>query len=143
MFQCRECGRTFRTAAAAHRAATHGCPRCGGVDIDLAATPDRAGEAAAQPRYPLLTAMIRELARDNYGTQAAAHTRPETEWVWPADANHLESLAARLTADERSTLVAGEESEQQAVIRRLGVEPLWQFVCDVFDGPLSGHFFVM
>jgi hypothetical protein len=35
MFVCLECGRRFRTARAAERAADNGCPKCGGVDIDL------------------------------------------------------------------------------------------------------------
>lgn len=34
MFSCLECGRRFKTAAAAERAADLGCPKCGGVDID-------------------------------------------------------------------------------------------------------------
>jgi predicted nucleic acid-binding Zn-ribbon protein len=35
MWKCLECGRRFRTARAAERAANNGCPHCGGVDIDL------------------------------------------------------------------------------------------------------------
>lgn len=37
MFQCMECGRKFRTAKAAERAAfgDRGCRGCGGSDIDL------------------------------------------------------------------------------------------------------------
>jgi hypothetical protein len=35
MWKCLECGRKFRTANAAERAANNGCPGCGGVDIDL------------------------------------------------------------------------------------------------------------
>ncbi|HEY7154847.1 MAG TPA: hypothetical protein VH575_12870 [Gemmataceae bacterium] len=34
MFACLECGKKFRTARAAERAANEGCPECGGVDID-------------------------------------------------------------------------------------------------------------
>jgi DNA-directed RNA polymerase subunit RPC12/RpoP len=34
-FKCMECGRKFRTARAAERAANNGCPKCGGVDIDI------------------------------------------------------------------------------------------------------------
>jgi len=34
-FKCYECGRKFRTVKAAERAAYHGCPGCGGVDIDI------------------------------------------------------------------------------------------------------------
>lgn len=36
IFACLECGRRFKTTAAAERAAYNGCPNCGGVDIDLA-----------------------------------------------------------------------------------------------------------
>lgn len=35
MFKCLECGRKFGTANSAYRAAIHGCPKCGGVDIDI------------------------------------------------------------------------------------------------------------
>ena len=35
MFKCQECGRKFRTAQAAERAANDGCPLGGGVDIDV------------------------------------------------------------------------------------------------------------
>ncbi len=34
-FVCLECGKRL-TAKAAQRAVNHGCPSCGGVDIDLA-----------------------------------------------------------------------------------------------------------
>ncbi len=34
-YKCYECGRKFATTASAERAANDGCPRCGGVDIDL------------------------------------------------------------------------------------------------------------
>ena len=32
---CLECGKRFKTVAAAERAANNGCPNCGGVDVDL------------------------------------------------------------------------------------------------------------
>lgn len=32
---CQECGKRFRSVAGARNAADNGCPRCGGVDIDL------------------------------------------------------------------------------------------------------------
>lgn len=35
MYACQECGRKFKTAAAAARAINNGCPNCGGVDIDI------------------------------------------------------------------------------------------------------------
>lgn len=35
-FACLECGKKFKTTAAAERAANCGCPQCGGSDIDLA-----------------------------------------------------------------------------------------------------------
>jgi predicted nucleic acid-binding Zn-ribbon protein len=41
MFACLECGRKFRTANAAYKASIHGCPKCGGVDIDLDTTEGR------------------------------------------------------------------------------------------------------
>ena len=34
-WKCQECGRKFRTTKAAERASMNGCPKCGGVDIDL------------------------------------------------------------------------------------------------------------
>ena len=38
-FACQECGHKFRTVAAARRAADRGCPKCGGVDVDLDVKP--------------------------------------------------------------------------------------------------------
>ena len=35
-FACMECDRKFRTVSAANRAFREGCPKCGGVDIDIA-----------------------------------------------------------------------------------------------------------
>lgn len=40
MWKCLECGRRFRTTNAAKRAIDNGCPKCGGVDIDIDATVD-------------------------------------------------------------------------------------------------------
>jgi predicted nucleic acid-binding Zn-ribbon protein len=37
-WQCLECGHRFRTVRAAMSAAMRGCPKCGGVDVDLADT---------------------------------------------------------------------------------------------------------
>jgi len=35
-FECLECGKKFRSVSAAERAANNGCPKCGGVDIEIA-----------------------------------------------------------------------------------------------------------
>ena len=35
LFKCMECGKKFYTIQSAERAGYSGCPRCGGVDIDL------------------------------------------------------------------------------------------------------------
>lgn len=35
-FACMECGKKFRTIKGAEKASSIGCPKCGGVDIDLA-----------------------------------------------------------------------------------------------------------
>ena len=34
-FVCLECGKKFKSAKAAENAANNGCPKCGGVDIDI------------------------------------------------------------------------------------------------------------
>jgi predicted nucleic acid-binding Zn-ribbon protein len=34
-FKCQECGKKFKTVRAAEHASYHGCPKCGGCDIDL------------------------------------------------------------------------------------------------------------
>ena len=34
-FACMECGKRFRTIAAAEKASSEGCPKCGGCDVDL------------------------------------------------------------------------------------------------------------
>jgi len=36
LFKCNECGHGFRTVKAAEKAASRGCPGCGGLDIDVA-----------------------------------------------------------------------------------------------------------
>lgn len=35
MFACMECGKKFKTVRAAEKASYFGCPKCGGVDIDV------------------------------------------------------------------------------------------------------------
>ena len=35
VFKCQECGKKFYTTATAEKAANLGCPKCGGVDIDI------------------------------------------------------------------------------------------------------------
>jgi rubrerythrin len=42
VYRCLECGHAFRTEKAALRAFEHGCPSCGGVDIDVAVDPSPA-----------------------------------------------------------------------------------------------------
>lgn len=34
-WHCQECGKRFLTVKAAEKASFNGCPKCGGVDIDL------------------------------------------------------------------------------------------------------------
>ncbi|HXG08380.1 MAG TPA: hypothetical protein VNK04_01180 [Gemmataceae bacterium] len=53
MFACMECGKRFKSAKAARRAANDGCPKCGGVDIDLApvATQERADHVPVKVEY--------------------------------------------------------------------------------------------
>jgi len=34
-FECMECGKKFYTVKTAERASHNGCPKCGGVDIDI------------------------------------------------------------------------------------------------------------
>lgn len=53
MFSCLECGRKFKTAAAAERAADRGCPKCGGVDIDC------------EPMFTFVRANPDNVKRDN------------------------------------------------------------------------------
>lgn len=52
MWKCMECGRKFRTAKAAQRAAfgDRGCPGCGGSDIDLAPVSDAQREVKGEKR---------------------------------------------------------------------------------------------
>lgn len=53
MFECLECGKKFKTVAAAEKASMDGCPKCGGVDIDFStsyvpATPEPNAKASAR-----------------------------------------------------------------------------------------------
>ncbi len=36
LFKCNECGKKFYTVQSAEKALFHGCPKCGGGDIDIA-----------------------------------------------------------------------------------------------------------
>ena len=49
MFACLECGRKFRTAGAAEKASMNGCPKCGGVDIDIDVPSQRPEAVAHNP----------------------------------------------------------------------------------------------
>jgi hypothetical protein len=57
MWKCMECGRKFRTAKAVERAANNGCPKCGGVDVDLdvdsGSEAPRSGMPVPDPRSPV------------------------------------------------------------------------------------------
>jgi predicted nucleic acid-binding Zn-ribbon protein len=57
MFACLECGKKFRTAKAALRASNHGCPKCGGSDIDLA-------PAGASRSFRALTFAVNDMSND-------------------------------------------------------------------------------
>lgn len=35
IWTCLECGKKFKSVKAAEKATSEGCPKCGGVDIDL------------------------------------------------------------------------------------------------------------
>lgn len=97
--------------------------------------------AKSRVEYPLLTSMVEELARDNYGIDAGRFVKPRRSWVWPAEAAELEAQAAKLSEDERLTLACGEHTEQLAVIRKHGVASLSEFMAAVFDGVLHYNFF--
>lgn len=43
---CQECGKKFSTVKAAEKAASEGCPKCGGVDIDEGKPAKSAAEVA-------------------------------------------------------------------------------------------------
>ncbi len=47
LFECLECGKKFYSTKAAEKAANDGCPKCGGVDIDVPRTNPRRGLAGA------------------------------------------------------------------------------------------------
>lgn len=36
LFKCLECGKGFRSVKSAERASYNGCPKCHGLDIDIA-----------------------------------------------------------------------------------------------------------
>jgi DNA-directed RNA polymerase subunit RPC12/RpoP len=51
MFKCQECGRKFKTVKSAQRASNNGCPKCGGVDIDIDTDAYRCPECGGSERY--------------------------------------------------------------------------------------------
>lgn len=54
MWRCLECGRKFKSVRAAERAASDGCPHCGGVDVDFVPM-QTAEDAHLQQVYEELT----------------------------------------------------------------------------------------
>lgn len=55
VFACQECGKKFKTTRAAERASSVGCPKCGGVDIDVDAIAERyeiRNDLAIRQPYP-------------------------------------------------------------------------------------------
>jgi hypothetical protein len=62
-----ECGRKFKTVKAAERASWNGCPRCGGVDIDLDVSPTKKHKPSRAMRNALgedLAAGVSSLLND-------------------------------------------------------------------------------
>ena len=74
MFSCLECGKRFRSPAAAESAANDGCPRCGGVDIDLYIPSSR----PLLPRALLTTAVRSEPDQRRRVAHAAAQAHLRT-----------------------------------------------------------------
>jgi hypothetical protein len=92
MFACQECGRKFRTAGAAERAASDGCPGCGGVDIDLdpdPPAPKRPACLALKLRRPffinsrLLPALT--VGDGEISLERAGHDRGRAVYRWHVD----------------------------------------------------------
>lgn len=65
MYACQECGHKFRTTKAAERAANDGCPKCGGVDVDLDVEDQRARVRKAQEDHE--TDVADRQASEKYG----------------------------------------------------------------------------
>ncbi len=102
---------------------------------------DRATPAV---KYPILTAMLRDLLYESYGIDYGAHVKPETQWVWPANAKAMETTAAGLSKGERADLVMGEDRDQKRIIsERPGAGAVWEFLCAVFDGHLAQNFVII
>lgn len=61
MYACQECGRKFKSQKAAEKAADEGCPKCGGVDIDLHNDTEKIGfECDPRPKYDIIGRPIDE-----------------------------------------------------------------------------------
>jgi hypothetical protein len=91
--------------------------------------------------YPCLSKLVRTLFRLHNGTQYDKYVRPESKWVWPANAPALEKLAATLTEEDQEALVVGSETvDPETFAEQRGLQPLNEFLCDVFDGPLNSGF---
>jgi hypothetical protein len=65
MFACMECGKKFRTANAAYKASINGCPKCGGVDIDLDVANDETTRNQRNNHHPAPTRKENEDARSS------------------------------------------------------------------------------
>ncbi len=89
-------------------------------------------------QYPTLTNMVMDLSYDN-GTDPLL--LPEAQWGWPTNAEQLEQQAAKLSKRQREVLVAGEEGQQQRLVKKYGCQELHAFIAAVFDGDLTPKFY--
>lgn len=91
--------------------------------------------------YPHLIKILVNMFMDNIpGFMYSDCIKPESDWQWPENAAELETMAAKLTDEEKETMAAGELGECQDVISKYQCRELNDFLAEVFDGDLWGNF---
>lgn len=89
--------------------------------------------------YPILTIMIRTLARDNYGSESYLFS--ENLWTWPDNVAELEATANRFDYEEVTEFAVGEDTSRVALVEKYGAQDLDTFLESVFQGDLHDEFF--
>jgi hypothetical protein len=90
-------------------------------------------------KYPHLYSMFEIMAADNGGRIKSPLTMGKYS-EWTLVFRCAERAAAKLSAEEKETVAAGEESEQQAIVREHGMNGICldYVLNNAFDGELHG-----
>lgn len=91
-------------------------------------------------KYPLLTEMLHQFHIESYGS---GKEKPESEWVWPSNAERLERLVSKMDADERLDYVSCDGDVINKLNQKYGLEELDDFLSKVVDGCYTKNFWIL